>query len=119
MSRERSGHVALRLYSGNVLVFGGTVDGNDTSSEVYDPYNNQWRTGPSLPMAGPYVSATLLYSGEVLVLNSSGQGALYDPSANAWRLAASTQVHGISVAVLLQTGQVLAIGDGAVERYTR
>jgi hypothetical protein len=62
----------------------------------------------------------MLYSGEVLVLNEAGQGALYDPSANAWRLAASTQqVSGDFVPVLLQTGQVLAVGDGAVERFTR
>jgi hypothetical protein len=62
----------------------------------------------------------MLYSGEVLVLNSSGQGAVYDASANAWRLAApAQQVHGGFVTALLQTGQVLAVGDGAVERYTR
>lgn len=119
MAKARAGHSALRLYSGSVLVFGGTRDNNDTSSEVYDPYNNQWLAGPSLPIAGPYVSATMLYSGEVLVLNGSGQGALYDPSANAWHLAAPTQANGNAAAVLLQTGQVLAIGDGAVQRFSR
>ncbi|PTL85039.1 kelch repeat-containing protein [Vitiosangium sp. GDMCC 1.1324] len=120
MSRTRMGHVAVRLYSGNVLVAGGTADANDTSSDVYNPYSRQWLPGPSLPIPGPYVSATLLYSGEVLVLNSSGQGALYDASANAWRLAASAQqVRGDFVTVMLQTGHVLALGDGAVERYTR
>lgn len=119
MAKARAGHSALRLYSGSVLVFGGTREDNDTSSEVYDPYNNQWIAGPSLPIPAPYVSATMLYSGEVLVLNNSGQGALYDPSANAWHLAASTQANGNAVAVLLQTGQVLAIGDGAVQRFSR
>ena len=120
MSRARVGHVAIRLYSGHVLVAGGTEDVNDTSSDVYNPYSNQWIPGPSLPIPGRYVSATLLYSGEVLVLNAAGQGALYDPAANAWRLAASTQrVSGDFATVMLQTGQVLATGDGAVERYTR
>ncbi|QRN97762.1 hypothetical protein JRI60_01355 [Archangium violaceum] len=120
MSRTRMGHVAIRLYSGNVLVAGGTADVNDTSSDVYNPYSHQWLAGPSLPISGPYVSATMLYSGEVLVLNSSGQGALYDASTNAWRLAApAQQVRGDFATVLLQTGQVLAVGNGAVERYTR
>jgi hypothetical protein len=120
MSRARTGHVSIRLNSGQVLVAGGTEDVNDTSSDVYDPYGNQWLPGPALPISGPYTSATMLYSGEVLVLNSSGQGALYDPSANTWRLSASTQqVHGGFVTALLQTGHVLAVGDGAVERYTR
>jgi N-acetylneuraminic acid mutarotase len=119
MSRARMGHVSIRLYSGSVLVAGNTQDNGDTSSDVYDPYNNQWLPGPSLPIPGPYVSATMLYSGEVLVLNTAGQGALYDPAANAWQLAASAhQVRGYSLATLLHTGQVLAIGEGAVERYT-
>jgi hypothetical protein len=62
----------------------------------------------------------MLYSGEVLVLNTFGQGALYDPSANAWRLTASMQqVQGYSLALLLHTGQVLAIGESAMERFTR
>ncbi len=116
MSRARRGHVSIRLYSGSVLVAGDA----DTSSDVYDPYNDQWLPGPSLPIPGPYASATMLYSGEVLVLNTSGQGALYDPSANAWRLTASTQqVQGYSLAMLLHTGQVLAIGQGAMERFSR
>ncbi|WP_309892005.1 kelch repeat-containing protein [Archangium sp.] len=121
MSRARVGHVSIRLYSGSVLVAGGTgLDNSDTSSDVYDPYNDQWLPGPSLPIPGPYASATMLYSGEVLVLNTSGQGALYDPSANAWRLTASTQqLRGYAYAMLLHTGQVLAIGNGAMERFTR
>lgn len=119
MSRVRRNHVSIRLYSGSVLVAGHARDNSDTSSDVYDPYNDQWLPGPSLPIPGPYVSATMLYSGEVLVLNTSGQGALYDPSANAWRLTASTQVQGYSLAMLLHTGQVLAIGEGAMERFSR
>ena len=117
---ETTWRTATLLDSGQVLVAGGAEDVNDTSSDVYNPYSNQWLPGPSLPIPGRYVSATLLYSGEVLVLNEAGQAALYDPSTNAWRLAAPTQqVRGGSVTALLHTGQVLAIGDGAVERYTR
>jgi hypothetical protein len=46
--------------------------------------------------------------------------ALYDPAANTWRLAAwAQQVRAGFVTALLQSGQVLAIGEGAVERYSR
>ncbi|WP_095978974.1 hypothetical protein [Melittangium boletus] len=31
MAKARMGHMALRLYSGHVLLFGGTADDNDAS----------------------------------------------------------------------------------------
>ncbi len=90
MSRPRAHHRALRLYTGSVLVLSDPASSTDTSVDVYDPYNARWFAGPALPFTQP-ASATLLYSGEVLVTNNAGQAALYSPSQNAWLPVASLQ----------------------------
>ncbi|HEY0092863.1 MAG TPA: kelch repeat-containing protein, partial [Archangium sp.] len=123
--RARHGHSAIRLYSGNVLVVGG-IDGGNTV-ELYDPYTNQWSLGPPLPFnSTPFFSATMLYSGEVLVTDGIGQAALYDPSTNTWNTTPYMKVGGRSEpsATLLHTGEVLFVGGNSsfpqyVERFTR
>jgi hypothetical protein len=125
MPRARTGHVAVRLNSGKVMVLGGGHDEVD----FYDPYSSTtpWTTGPSLPSGGSAISATLLYSGEVLVTHSTGQASLYDPATDAWlsagTLTAPLAAHAVT---LLHTGQVLVTGGVAsgaevttVQRYTR
>jgi N-acetylneuraminic acid mutarotase len=127
LSRGRHGHFAIRLYSGNVMVVGGIY--GDNRVEMYDPYNNQWFAGPSVPGldVAPIFSATLLYSGEVLVTDATGQAAVYDPSTNAWLPAnRMSQTRYYQTATLLHTGQVLMVGGldsygvtRTVERFTR
>ncbi len=129
MSRWRVGHLALRLYSGYVMVLGGA--GADNSVDMFNPYSESWSLGPALPISGPYATATMLYSGEVLVTNTSGQAAVYDPSTNAWLLTAPmNQARANSGAVLLHTGEVLVTGGyynsgsgsgalSSVERFAR
>ncbi|MCY1073426.1 Kelch repeat-containing protein [Archangium lansingense] len=125
MPRSRTGHVAVRLYSGTVMVLGGGRDEVD----LYYPYmaTPSWYPGPSVPSAASAVSATLLYSGEVLVTHSTGQASLYDPSTNSWQsagaLTAPLQAHA---ATFLHSGQVLVTGGSTsgsdvttVQRYTR
>ncbi|WP_395844402.1 Kelch repeat-containing protein [Cystobacter fuscus] len=121
MPRARTGHVAVRLNSGKVMVLGGGHDEVD----FYDPYSSTtpWTTGPSLPSGGTAISATRLYSGEVLVTHSTGQASLYDPATDAW-LSAGTLPAPVSAhaATLLHTGQVLVTGGSSgatVQRYTR
>ncbi|WP_375769947.1 kelch repeat-containing protein [Archangium gephyra] len=124
MPRARSGHVAVRLYSGTVMVLGGGHDAVD----FYDPYNaTPWYPGPTLAAGASAISATLLYSGEVLVTHSTGQASLYDPSANAWLSAGSltAPLYGHAT-TFLHSGQVLVTGgatSGSVvttaQRYTR
>ncbi|KFA91704.1 hypothetical protein [Archangium violaceum] len=94
--------------------------------ELYDPYANQWSLGPPLPFTDTlFFSATLLYSGEVLVTNDGGQAALYDPSTNTWNTTPSITVgRAEPSATLLHTGEVLLVGGSsssprAVERFTR
>ncbi|AKI99317.1 Branched-chain amino acid ABC transporter, amino acid-binding protein [Archangium gephyra] len=124
LARARHGHAALRLYSGNVLIVGG-IDGGNTV-ELYDPYTNQWSLGPPFPYdMTPLFSATMLYSGEVLVTDAIGQAALYDPSTNTW-IPTTNMKQGRSspTATLLHTGEVLMVGGNSgsprsVERFTR
>ncbi|WNG23646.1 hypothetical protein F0U62_06090 [Cystobacter fuscus] len=124
MPRTRTGHVAVRLNSGKVMVLGGGHDEVD----FYDPYNSRtpWTTGASLPSGGSVLSATRLYSGEVLVTHATGQASLYDPATDAW-LSAGTLTAPLAAhaATLLHTGQVLVTGGSSggavttVQRYTR
>ncbi|OJT25508.1 hypothetical protein BO221_06440 [Archangium sp. Cb G35] len=124
MARARHGHSAIRLYSGKVLVAGGISGGNTV--ELYDPYTNQWSLGPPLPFTDTlFFSATLLYSGEVLVTGDGGQAALYDPSTSTWNTTPNMSVgRAEPAATLLHTGEVLLVGGSsssprAVERFTR
>ena len=124
LSKARHGHFAIRLYSGNVLVVGGIGGGNTV--ELYDPYTEQWSLAPPFPYdMSPLFSATMLYSGEVLVTDAIGQAALYDPSTNTW-IPTTNMKQGRSspTATLLHTGEVLFVGGNSssprsVERFTR
>ena len=118
LNRARLLHTATRLPSGEVLVVGGqdNVDGGGEmgSPELYDPDTGLWR-----PAAEPIFprfehTATLMPSGEVLVVG--GYPALvrtevYNPSTDTWRetgrLAVARQRH---TATLMPSGQVLVVG---------
>lgn len=119
MPRARADHLSVRLYSDNVMLLGGS---GDASVDMYDPYNDLWFPGPSLPISGPFVTATMLYSGEVLVTNDKAQAVLYAPAANEWLPVTNmNEAHNRGHrAVLLHTGQVfIAGGSTTSERFTR
>lgn len=114
----------FRLNSGQVLVFPAQSAASSTPVYLFDPYNNRWLAGPTLPMVDP-VNATLLYSGEVLVTNDAGDAQVYDPAQGAWLAAAhGTDLYGTS-STLLSSGQVFRQGfnfntqEGQGERFTR
>ena len=56
MGTPRSGHTAVRLLDGRVLVVGGAdSDENDTSAELYDPDTGTWSaTGNMLRPRGGF-----------------------------------------------------------------
>lgn len=116
MSTGRTNHLALRLFSGLVMVLGGGYDQVD----LYDPYNNLWTQGSSLPYGGLAVTMTIMYSGKVLVTHSNGQASLYDPATNAWSsvgtLSAALQGH---TGTLMHTGEVLVTGGSTNGTATR
>ena len=116
----RSFHTATLLTSGQVLVTGGcTVSGCSTftgESELYDPATNSWSPSGSLGTARWYHTATLLGSGQVLVVGGSNGSTLnscelYDPVTDAWTSAPST-TYGrfLHAATLLGDGKVLVTG---------
>jgi hypothetical protein len=122
--KARQAHASVRLYSGLVMIVGG-IDGGDTV-ELFNPYNGNVSLAAPLPFTpGASVTATVLYSGEVLVTGGAGQAALYDAGANTWQPAANmNQARSAPTATLLHTGQVLFVGGAsanpnAVERFTR
>ena len=123
LTQARKGHASVRLYSGRVLIVGGT-DGGDTA-ELFNPYSGFSLAAPVPFTPGNSVTATMLYSGEVLVTDGAGQAALYDEGSNTWRSASNLNVaRGAPKATLLHTGEVLFVGGAsanpnAVERFTR
>lgn len=123
LAMARHGHFSVRLYSGKVLIVGGFNVRNTV--EIYDPYSGQWSLGPPFPYdTTPLFSATMLYSGEVLVTDAIGQAALYDPTTNSWHPTSNMNVsRWQQSATRLHTGEVLFVGGGgsprSVERFTR
>lgn len=85
LSRARFSHTATLLPDGRVLVAGGSrfedYRGQATATtEIYDPEDEQWSTGP--PMAAPRVNhtATLLADGSVLVAGGLGPPVVLPPA---------------------------------------
>ncbi len=120
MGTPRSGHTAVRLLDGRVLVVGGADDEKGaTSAELYDPNTGTWSATGSLvrhPGGGPF-GATLLRDGKVLVGDEKG-AEVYDPDAGAWTVTGKMAVideDGSShwgKATLLRDGRVLVVHDG-------
>ncbi len=101
-----------------VLVAGGVSGGNSIASvEIYDPLANTWTPAAALHTARFHHTATLLYTGRVLVVGGVISGPLasveiYDPAADRWTdatpLNSATAFHTAS---LLPNGNVLVVGS--------
>ena len=92
MAVARSGHAAIVLPNGEVLVAGGYgADQLLASAEVFDPRTKRWRRTGSPPVAQAPTVALLLATGKVL-LGVGGTGppipttglVLYDPARGTW-----------------------------------
>jgi hypothetical protein len=137
MLHARHHQTATLLPSGKVLVAGGAeeTDLNDhgiNSSELYDPATNTWTAGAPMLSGRVNQTATLLPSGDVLVVGGWGdfepssptellscpvwgcQGAysaeLYDPATNAWTPTVPLTTGSHHTATLLAYGAVLVAG---------
>jgi hypothetical protein len=70
-----------------VLVTGGIM--NLKTTEVYDPTAGVWQQGPSMSEGHAGHTATLLESGQVLVLGGTSETAeLFDPKDTTWKTIA-------------------------------
>ena len=76
MNVARSGHTAVTLSDGRVLVAGGrAVDGSTLgSAEVYDPATNVWTGTASMAQRRARHTATLLADGRVLMAGGDNNG---------------------------------------------
>jgi hypothetical protein len=128
MTRDRQGHTATRLGDGRVLVVGGEIAQSamdwftdEGTAEIFDPETNRWTATGSLVTIRGGFTATLLATGEVLVVggvdggdNSLASAELYDPVAGRWRAAASMwQPRFWHTATGLPDGNVLIVGGWA------
>jgi hypothetical protein len=102
MTEARTGHAAVVLGTGAVLVVGGAVPTGDgeralASCELYDPATKSWIPTGSLATPRKGHQATLLPGGKVLVtggdavpaipyrVDSLGSAEVYDPQTGVWK----------------------------------
>ncbi len=116
MTTPRTGHAAVLLRNGKVLVAGGEESDEHSlaSAEIYDPTVNKWT--PTGSMLHPRVarSAILLKDGRVLV-TGGGEGSnlaeIYDPASGVWHATGNMTASRIKhAATLLPDGRVLITG---------
>lgn len=130
----RLGHSATILNDGRVLIVGGNRLGDAAETlgdvELFDPTNNTWAEGESLPLDRTDHTATMLPSGRVLVAGGTsrggahpgGQGAwndawLYWPDRDAWgEMPAMRHPRHRHAAVALGDGRVLVSGGALMNR---
>jgi hypothetical protein len=119
LNEARGFHSATLLPDGRVLVAGGIHDDflnvHSNTAEIYDPATGAWsRTGD---MVGDHSghTATLLYTGAVLVAGgfelAANNAELYDPASGTWkRTGAMANARYAHTATLLPGGNVLVAG---------
>jgi hypothetical protein len=124
MLTARHSHTATVLIDGRVLIVGGAAvvpgivgdgayGGRDLAScEIYDPVARTWSTTGSLTTVRGGNIATLLRSGDVLVVGGAPQASaeLYKPATGTWTSAGDLPLADVSTATLLEDGKVLVTG---------
>jgi len=109
LAAARSSHAAALLQDGRVLVAGGSAAAAAWTTELYDPVQHRWQSGPALGQAEAAATLTTLQTGKVLLVGQGRQ--LFDPLTSTWSApAAAVTPHRRHTATVLATGQVLVAG---------
>ena len=125
----RCDHSATLLQNGTVLIAGGYYVGNGlpviAAAETYDPTSGTFSATGPLGIGRYGHSATLLADGKVLVAGgvtsqdgytfiTIASAELYDPVAATFSATGSLNTARSAPATLLNNGQVLVAGGGAI-----
>ncbi|HEY8598583.1 MAG TPA: kelch repeat-containing protein [Thermomicrobiales bacterium] len=134
LSTGRAGHTANLLPDGRILIVGGQTAATRggglqfvatrattvpaASAEVFDPQAGTWRPIASLASPRSGHSATLLPSGQLLVVGGYapngttplGTAERYDPTTNIWSLMNTPTARAEHTATLLADGSLLIVG---------
>ena len=117
MGTPRSGHTAVRLLDGRVLVVAGSDAANDTSAELYDPGSGTWSATGNMVRPHVGLAATLLRDGRVLAIGEDANPEVYDPAGGTWTATVKMVWGDGETATQLRDGTVLVRGDGGSELY--
>jgi WD40 repeat protein len=123
MATGRTGHGAILLGNGNVLVTGGDGEATDlaiNSAELYDVASGAFTVTGSMTNARVNHTMTLLNNGKVLVTGGQdsnfinlASAELYDPVSGTFQATGSMSVPRVGQsATLLPDGTVLIAGGG-------
>jgi N-acetylneuraminic acid mutarotase len=118
----RTGHVAVLLADGGVLIAGGHAPGDQVlgSAELRGSASGTWAatTAMTTPRAG--ASAVRLNDGRILVVGGwtgsgvTGGAEIWDPASEVWNATGSlAHPRAGHEAVLLDDGRVLVVGGGS------
>jgi hypothetical protein len=114
MTVPRTGHGALVLGNGQVLVVAGDNTGTDSSAELYTPATGTWRATTSLQSTHSFTLVPL-QDGRALAVDDSGnvnqESEIYNPSTAQWTLTGIMYYAHEGDAVLLPNGNALAYGN--------
>jgi hypothetical protein len=124
LNSARSEHTATLLNNGMVLITGGIVVINpSTSAELYDPTSGTFTPTGNMNFTRANHNATLLNNGKVLITGGSFSGPdtaeLYDPETGIFTITGNLITPRISpsTATLLNNGMVLVAGGAGTGGY--
>ena len=119
MSTNRSGHKAVLLPNGRVLVAGGvpgSISFAHSSAEIFDPATGLWNSIAPMTTGRQDTTATILPNGRILFVGGYSLGYLtnaetFDPFTGLWSATAPLSLGRSShTATLLPSGKVLIAG---------
>lgn len=123
LSMPRGFHTATLLTDGRVLITGGFVaidDSSTSSAEIYDPATGQFSPAGAMQTGRSVHSAVRLADGRVLALGGvqvTPTTDLFDPRTGLWTPGPTGTVAADSTVTLLRDGRVLIFGGGDASGY--
>lgn len=103
-----------------MVVWGGTLDGDETDGAAYDPATDTWRELAPAPLPARAAHAAVWTGGEMVVwggIGSDGEptadGAAYDPAADTWRPVPAAPLPGRTQHAMVWDGSRVLVWGGA------